>query len=230
MLFTVIPKSVPPDTELIHHSSLITLFLISIISLPACFGSLLSPSQLCFYILIAVFYSPVKPRKLLQKTHMPALWCLCLCGSLLERVSTRTETEPHEPAGCWSWPCQGQGCSAAKAGTRKGEQVSALLSNPNRDKLPFFCSFSKRGSPQSPTPQWIAAAFPVLKAPWDRRGISPRGSLWKCFLPLLWARCSPTRCQKATSIDGDHCSASKDSQSRSSAMAESGPRAGGGCL
>ena len=73
MLFTVIPKPVPPDTELIHHSSLITLFLIFIVSLPACFGSLLSPSQLCFYILIAVFYSPVKPRKLLQKTQTPAL-------------------------------------------------------------------------------------------------------------------------------------------------------------
>lgn len=97
MLSTVIPKPVPPDMELIHHSLLITLFLISIISLLTRFGSLLSPSQLCFYILVAVFYSPVKPRKLLQKnTHTPALWCLCLCGSLLERVSPRKETKPHE--------------------------------------------------------------------------------------------------------------------------------------
>lgn len=73
MLLTVIPKSVPPDTALIHHSLLIAIFLIAIISRPACFGSLLSPSQLCFYILVAVFYGPVKPRKLLHKAHVPAL-------------------------------------------------------------------------------------------------------------------------------------------------------------
>lgn len=96
MLFTAIPKSVPPDTKLIHHSLLITLFLIFIISLPACFGSLLSPSQLCFYILVAVFYSPVKPRKLLQKAHSQRFdvgVCAAACWS-----SALRDKAPNPPA------------------------------------------------------------------------------------------------------------------------------------
>lgn len=70
MLFTVIQKSVPPDAEPRHHSLHVTLFH----HFSPC---LLWPSAksitVCFYILLTVFYSPVKPRKLLQKTHASPL-------------------------------------------------------------------------------------------------------------------------------------------------------------
>jgi len=143
MLFTLIPKSVPPDTALIHRSLLVAIFLIPIPSRPACFGSLLSPLQLCFYILVAVFYGPVKPRKLLHKAHMPALWCLCLRGSLPElstphlalptssaaRLDVRKNCFSEGAAGHWHSLCIPQGCWQVESPSLEAlkEQADAVL-------------------------------------------------------------------------------------------------------